>query len=1211
MKRPVRIYKAQLGAQQVLQQQQQQSQQQQPEVDPNALYNQAAEMLNQGATPEDVVATFVQSKVPLEVANQIVSAVVAYFNEEQALDEAEKKGDTDTEQDLIAERQAEEEEAQQQLAYRKQMEAIYNQEQDPGYDEEDQVMQQNLMRFGGNQVPKRTFLKKAMSLIKKQEGGDEEVDAQEPNVADSTDTGDRAERLTNFLGSVQGAANQAKMKEDAEAMYAQYQQSYGQPMDMYGQDEMTDMGDPMARRGRAMRPERQQRQIMRGVDRMLRHMPMGMTMPGQGFMPPNVNVFNLPMMAGAGMPDMSRLQQMPDMGYFSGGPRLANIDVRKTGLFGRPKEYTITWANDGYYNPATRQEIVRQEQHNEENQVKDKITDDKAVTTNTSTDKNEEVKVEEKKDPQVTTGSKTTAQTPGRTAGAGTASQTPDTYVDNRVEASEPWAAPLQAIQAEKQNIISQNFGAAPVQARSNYLSSNTGGVDMSAVGTITYYDPNKPGFMYVTDGNDWFYDAPGGDMTLAPVTDPKRVAYLNQNLQGANMYTLPSKKGYYYRLRPDGAYAKYSGDPKNYTPSSKPVQVIKPGDTNYDYLNKNKQYSYSYVGKQQFGGMTDQASGLTKFVNGGYDLSIPEVGGKLTNDPYFREGGLYKFQGTGDSQVDPNNTANTNTNTTPAPDVTNQEMYDFLKTQGYNVGEYRAGIDYSQLVGDQESGTSSDQGSYYPEGWGPYAYGQGYYPPALPYNNPYIGNYNMYGTQGAAMYPPLFGNRFGPPGRVFERAGSWLQQSGLPFDPATGMPITGMLGQQPMSKFEVTKSGLFGPKEFAMYFGDYGDNTDETMDETVDGTEGTEGDYSQPNTDNRGRLTYYDKEKEFNENKDARQQRRLNRQVNRDTEKYNRRVHPSASRSVNNKIENAVTDAGFGNSNMNIPGMYETMMNQSGSGSLGPGKLALGQGKRAYGGEQLPQAQMMGEFNAGVSSIPAGYYRDPITGLVKNTNGITYSPYAGYSYDTARIQNADWANEQMAYGGVPQAQFGKELWQRYFKQNKDDYSNDPGEENPADFEEGDFYDDSWDDINHQQVNNVINAGNSTEDNIDGNKKSSAWAVKGKIKNMFNVDFERGVNEFNRYFGAGLQPFEEADDRLSAPNMNTLTGSEKNYGNKWFQNKGRDPETNSGLSFINQTGAKLQKKKGGSTYKEGAITYMSAKQVEDFIKQGGKLEFIK
>jgi hypothetical protein len=1242
MKKPVRIYKAQFGAQQAMQQQQQVQQPQQPQVDENMLYNAAADMINQGAAPEEVLSKFIEGGVPQEMANKIISTVVAYLNDEEAYDNAVKSDDTEAQEELGAQRQAEEAEAEQQLAYQQQMQSMYSQDADPGYDEEDQVMQQNLMRFGGNQVPKKTFLKKAMGLLKKDYGGEEEVDAQETNVADSTDTGERAERLSNFLGTVQGTANQAKMQEDAEAMYSQYQQSFGQPMDPYGQEE-EDMGNSMARRGRQMGPGRQERQVMRGVDKVLRSMPMGMSMPGQGFMPPNVNVFNMPMMAGAGMPNM---QQMPDTGYFSGGPRLANIDVRKTGIFGRPKEYSITWANDAYSNPAIRQDVIRQEQHNEENQVKDKITDDKATTTNTATDKNAEVKVEEKKDPKVTTGATTRAQTPGRSSS--TTFESSGTYVDEDVNEpidpqEEPWAAALR----ERSEGLYSRLGydpsaatAAPANtaARSNYVSSNTAKVDMNAAGAITYYDPNKPGYMYVSDGINWYYDAPGGDMTLQPVKDPKRVSYLNENLEGANMYTLPSKKGYYYRLRPDGAYAKYSGNSDSYSPSAKPVQVIKPGDPNYDYLNKNKQYSHSYVGKQQFGGMTDQASGLTKFVNGGDDISIPVTGGKLTNDPYFRDGGLYKFQGEGDSAVDAGNTGDAAAD----PDITNQEMYDFLKTQGYNVGEYREGIDYSQLTSNKNSGNSQGQGfqqgdeirqdgsvwrngtqisdgrgtvmenrgqgSYYPDRGGPYAYGQGYYPPAMGYNNPYMGNYNMYNQATGAMYPPMFGNRFGPPGRVFERAGSWLQQSGLPFDPATGLPITGMLDQQPLSRLDVTKSGIFGPKEFAMYFGDQGNDykgadfgeykNPFTARAEAEAAAKAGQDSDNPKTDRQGRILSYavGDDYEFNQNRDDRQQKRLDRQVDRGVQKYNRQ----------NRQDMQVPESI--NQGVNAYQGFKNLSNESLT--------------RAYGGEQLPQAQMMGEFNAGVSDIPAGYYKDNVTGLVKNNNGMTYSPYGGYGYNTDKIMNADWTNQYMAYGGMPEAQYGFSSGSA----NQYGFNYDPAS---MDSEEGQF--NNWwggldktrtDEILAQQEQELqgmnaydvdLDAENASMDAFaEGTMANKQpYGVKGKIKNMFNVDFERGVNEFNKYAGLALSPFEKASDRLAAPNINELTGSERNYGNKWFQNKGRDPETNSGLSFINQKGAKLQKKKGGSTYKEGAVTYMSPKQVAEFIKQGGKIEFIK
>jgi hypothetical protein len=651
-------------------------------------------------------------------------------------------------------------------------------------------------------------------------------------------------------------------------------------------------------------------------------------------------------------------------------------------------------------------------------------------------------------------------------------------------------------------------------------------------------------------------------------------------------------------------------------------------------------------VGKQQFGGMTDQASGLTKFVNGGDDISIPETGGKLTNDPYFRDGGLYKFEGEGDSAVDAGNTGDAAAD----PDVTNQEMYDFLKTQGYNVGEYREGIDYSQLTsgkgttrnqgfqqGDQIAADGSvwrngvqisdgrgtvmenrGQGSYYPQGYGPYAYGQGYYPPAMGYNNPYMGNYDMYNPQTGAMYPPMFGNRFGAPGKVFERAGSWLQQSGLPFDPTTGLPITGMLDQQPLSRLDVTKSGMFGPKEFAMYFGDQGNdykgadfgeykNPFTARAEAEAAAKAGQEDEGDPKTDRQGRILSYAQgdDYEFNQNRDDRQQRRLDRQVDRGVQRYDRQNRENMQ--VPEDINQGVN-------------AYEGFKNRANQSLT-----------RAYGGEQLPQAQMMGEFNAGVSDIPAGYYRDNVTGLVKNNNGMTYSPYAGYGYNTDKIMDADWTNQYMAYGGIPRADGGMGLpaghSYRQFGFNYDPASMD-SEESQFNNWWGGLGSSRMDEILAEQEKQLedmnaydvdIDAENASMDAFAESTMANKqpYGVKGKIKNMFNVDFERGVNEFNRYAGAALSPFEKASNRLSAPNINEITGSERNYGNKWYQNKGRDPETNSGLSFINQMGAKLQKKgntqkkKGGSTYKEGAVTYMSAKQVEEFIKQGGKLEFIK
>jgi hypothetical protein len=168
----------------------------------------------------------------------------------------------------------------------------------------------------------------------------------------------------------------------------------------------------------------------------------------------------------------------------------------------------------------------------------------------------------------------------------------------------------------------------------------------------------------------------------------------------------------------------------------------------------------------------------------------------KDTTDPYFQYGGLNEYQEEGeveeekvDNTGEPDNTKNTFSDS-------NKKRYEALKEIGYNVGDYREGIDYTK-INTQRNQTQQKQ------------------------TNP------MYNPQVGAMYPPVFGNRrFRPPGRTIEYAGSWAQQKGMPFDPRTGQPIMGLPSSNlPLSKIDVTKTSMFGkrPKEYTMYFGDYG----------------------------------------------------------------------------------------------------------------------------------------------------------------------------------------------------------------------------------------------------------------------------------------------------------------------------------------------------------------------------------------------------
>jgi len=87
-------------------------------------------------------------------------------------------------------------------------------------------------------------------------------------------------------------------------------------------------------------------------------------------------------------------QQMNPLAQFmpnQGNLGLANIDVRRTGLFGRPKEYTINFNTVTPIKPQDIEDTKKQEINNADEIVKDAEADIKAEANNTSTEKNTKV----------------------------------------------------------------------------------------------------------------------------------------------------------------------------------------------------------------------------------------------------------------------------------------------------------------------------------------------------------------------------------------------------------------------------------------------------------------------------------------------------------------------------------------------------------------------------------------------------------------------------------------------------------------------------------------------------------------------------------------------------------------------------------------------------------------------------------------------------
>jgi hypothetical protein len=168
---------------------------------------------------------------------------------------------------------------------------------DPAVDPEE-------FKMGGFKT-KKGYVNSVLKLVKKQMGGeDSEADVK---ASDADPRGDdlRKNRLDAFVGSIKKEGNMAIAKEEAEKQFEQMQAMHQQmmmpqpqlqqfiPEDYEGMDEMQFGG--------------QQRRAMRRMNRAIKHLP-------------------------GGAPGMM-------------GP-ITKFDVRKTGIFGGPKEYTVEFGEN-------------------------------------------------------------------------------------------------------------------------------------------------------------------------------------------------------------------------------------------------------------------------------------------------------------------------------------------------------------------------------------------------------------------------------------------------------------------------------------------------------------------------------------------------------------------------------------------------------------------------------------------------------------------------------------------------------------------------------------------------------------------------------------------------------------------------------------------------------------------------------------------------
>jgi hypothetical protein len=531
----------------------------------------------------------------------------------------------------------------------------------------------------------------------------------------------------------------------------------------------------------------------------------------QGFNINNLNAF----IPQTGLPNG---QAAAPQGF--GGYGLANIDVRRTGLFGRPKEYTINFNTAAPVQPKEVEDLVEQTVTNAEETAKEEAEATKAAETNTSTTTNAKVQEEAATKADVQTGNSAAAEVAAKDK-SNTGKTTRDTVpVEETVIETEDE-------KPEEEALYNQYLEGKP------YEYSKKDGKWMFR----NYTGGSGSNLEY----SDWF-----------PVTNQESLKKLNLgHLSGKGsksdmLYSLPAKPGYYYRMNNAGDYIKFKGDPNKHSYESKPVATIKKGDPNYNYLHSNVDYATDVRGenmarpkvapaaqaqnlmgnmmnpiagmasslfspgssrhnfesdqnqnwslgpKYQMGGFTDPNSGLYKFFAGGEDPSIPQLSqddidymhSKNTTDPYFAYGGY--FQDGGDN----------------AP-VDILDAKGNVVRRGTQAEAERAGLNH-RLVEEEDTQTTNEDAATETNTQKGNS------------TNPYLQQYNNRYNQYPAMFPRAYGA-----GRAIQRAGSWDKQKGSPYMTGTNNPYMGQLGPgSAISSIDVKRSGMFGaPKKYTINY--------------------------------------------------------------------------------------------------------------------------------------------------------------------------------------------------------------------------------------------------------------------------------------------------------------------------------------------------------------------------------------------------------
>jgi hypothetical protein len=770
----------------------------------------------------------------MDQAEQMVENIAANFESQEPVQEQEEEMDVYDEG--LAELQRQQEEAEEErLAGLSEDYGYYDDTAADGEDDEDDddddIPEEAYMQQGGDIIPednavsftgyypfqynrdkqtsyqqggitKRKYIGQVMKLLKKQAGGEEE----KPSAGfDPTDTMDnkKKNKKDNFVAALANSAQEAKMKEQAEAMWEQQQQQMMQQQTPMQQQQFAQNGAEIGggdiiygateeekeewrrNNGPNYYPEMSISQARsmspRGFSRNQMRSFAGMV-PQGGFFPMGMNIMTYPQMV---MPEQKPIHvqgTLPGM----------KLDVRKSHwLTGRPSQYSIEFGGDfaipgfnmmpgkGYGSKSTQRKTI---------EGVSRLVNKKADPGKNNT-----------------------------------------TVLNNNPEYDKDGNGVPDNVQS---NIIPSTPGIPSAYDRNanNMLDVTEVKTNLPAVNK----NPNK--------------DAVGKGAKVPTKTQTKKTVTATKSKQaGQNKPAASSAK-----VTNKGKATVTSSDLINKQKKSgwsNSVTGPGAGSSTYDFVpnwvksvvdnnqardaENEKLLDYflnskSPLLKQQSGGFVDSSNpDLYKFVYGGDDVITQQdmnySDSRNTGSPFFAHGGLVHYQKKGEVteyDKDGNGVPDLVERT---PGKNPEEKKEEKKKDEPKKPEFQAITskeDYDKRLAEerkkwQEDYTKQNQSS------------------------DDVGGYDPYGGYVRRSYRPnAFGRYF--PANTVRRLGTWSQQQGMPYDPRTGAGYFGGFGPNTnLTKIDVRKSGWLSgrPKKYTMYFNNY--NVDPKLAAFLESTSG------------------------------------------------------------------------------------------------------------------------------------------------------------------------------------------------------------------------------------------------------------------------------------------------------------------------------------------------------------------------------------